>query len=89
MGSAEEQPISNRLSALYSKSDGDGILLSLFYWYCFMAKKTFFFVSFLLSIKIIKTYKNNLLSVDKATNPFFSNVRKNATALLSRQCCRE
>jgi hypothetical protein len=46
IGSAEEQPISNRLSALYSKSKGDGILLSLIYWYCFMAKKTFFFVFF-------------------------------------------
>jgi hypothetical protein len=30
IGSAEEQPISNKLSALYSKSKGDGILLSLF-----------------------------------------------------------
>jgi hypothetical protein len=46
IGSAEEQPISNRFSALYSKSKGDGILLSLIYWYCFMAKKTFFFVFF-------------------------------------------
>jgi hypothetical protein len=30
IGSAGEQPISNKLSALYSKCEGDGILLSLF-----------------------------------------------------------
>jgi len=38
IGSAGEQPISNKLSALYSKGKGDGILLSLFYfyWYRFM-----------------------------------------------------
>ena len=29
-GSAGEQPVSNKLSALYSKGKGDGILLSLF-----------------------------------------------------------
>lgn len=32
IGSAGEQPISNKLSALYSKREGDGILLSLFYF---------------------------------------------------------
>jgi hypothetical protein len=39
IGSAGEQPISNKLSALYSKREGDGILLSLFYfyWFRFMA----------------------------------------------------
>jgi len=38
IGSAGEQPISNKLFALYSKCIGDGILLSLFYfyWYRFM-----------------------------------------------------
>ncbi len=38
IGSAGEQPISNNLSALYSKGKGDGILLSLFllYWYRFI-----------------------------------------------------
>ena len=37
IGSAGEQPMSNKLSALYSKCEGDGILLSLFslYWYRF------------------------------------------------------
>jgi len=38
IGSAGEQPISNKLSALYSKCEGDGNLLSLFllYWFRFM-----------------------------------------------------
>ena len=38
IGSTGEQPISNKLSALYSKYEGDGNLLSLFllYWFRFM-----------------------------------------------------
>jgi len=38
IGSAGEQPISNKLSALYSKCEGDGNLLSLFslYWFRLM-----------------------------------------------------
>jgi len=42
IGSAEEQPVSNKLSALYSKSNGDGICAVPFYWYRTMAKKPFF-----------------------------------------------
>lgn len=63
IGSAEEQPISNRLSALDSKSNGDGVFaVPFFYWYRFMAKKTFSFSQFSIMVLILQ---NNLLSVDK------------------------
>jgi len=44
IGSAGEQPISNKLSALYSKCEGDGNLLSLFYFtgFALWSKKTHF-----------------------------------------------
>ena len=60
----------------------------LFYWYCLWLKKPFS-LFFLHSIKIIKTYKNNLLSVDKATNPFFSNVRKKCHSLIKQTMLQE
>ena len=86
IGSAGEQPISNKLSALYSKNEGDGILLSLFLLVSRnMAKKTFPYYFIIPSFQIVIKNLQKQPSISRQSyNPLFQLSKKKCHSLIKQ-----